>query len=223
LQVRGKMLERVLTIETTLQRQSADVQPDTTGPAARPAPAAPPGSTPETQDSTIWEAARTRAAALAAEYRFLEAKQAVEKAEVPGDRSNEKTIMTKKLEWLAKFKSMLAADINGAGFPGTITRKNGMVVSGGINKATETTLATKTPYGFVETPWREVSTGSILTMADFFLKLKPEPERGERLWLEGVFALERGIPKEGKALVIEASQMNDQYKDELPVFIDIAE
>lgn len=220
LQIRGKMLERVLVLELTLQRKSADVLP---GAANFGPPATGAGVAPVTADSAAWDAARTRAAAFAADFHFLEAKQALEKTDAPGDRSNEKAMVTKKLDWLANFKATLSADINSAGFPRAITKRNGAVVSGGITKATESTLATKTPYGFVETPWRDVMPNSILAMSDFFQKQKPETERGDRLWLAGVFACERGMPKEGKALVVQAAQLNEHYKDDLPLFIDVAE
>ncbi len=39
-----------------------------------------------------------------------------------------------------------------------------------------------------------------------------------RHWLSGVFAMQIGMPKEGKAFLEMASQTNPEYQGEMPLF-----
>lgn len=176
-------------------------------------------------DAKTLAEARTRYAAFCANYQFTEARAAAQGAQISDPALlSARDALVKKASWLQRFKSVLTNDVNAAGFPETIRKKNGAVVSGGIKKATEKQLEAQTPYGFIPVSWTEVPASMLLTMANYFAKNASTPDlAAERNWLSGVFACEEGMKKEGRALLAAAAQSRAEYRDDLALFFDTAQ
>jgi len=45
-------------------------------------------------------------------------------------------------------------------------------------------------------------------------------QAARRQWLSGVFACEEGMPREGHALLVQASQVKTDYKSDLGPFLE---
>ena len=176
-------------------------------------------------DTRVFTEAKPKAAALSGQYRFNEARAALVNIQLTGEKGRrEQEALAKKMEWLAKFKSLLVKDLNAAGFPHAISKRNGAVVAGGIGRATEQQIETRTPYGVVPVPWPEVAQESVIAMAQSFMRPgMPNDLLGDRKWLLGVFSFYARKQREGRSLVAEAAQSRKEYSDALPLFLEFAE
>ena len=80
-----------------------------------------------------------------------------------------------------------------------------------------------TPYGWFPVLWTELAPATVLKMGQYFALRENEPEKAaDRHWLNGVFAFELGMPREGRTLIVDAAQSKDEYKDQLALFIEEA-
>lgn len=169
-------------------------------------------------------AARAKFAQLCAEYKFADARAAVQSVKATDETvTRERDKLLKKAAWLQQFKTILINDLNAAGYPETFRKKNGMAVTGGIKKATEAEMSVQTPYGFIPVQWADVPAATLLAMADYFAKSAATPAlAADRAWLSGVFACELGMEKEGRDHLTLAAQEKPEYRDELGMFFDTA-
>jgi hypothetical protein len=130
----------------------------------------------------------------------------------------------KRIEYLARFKSLLIRDITAATYPHPIATRTNTAVPGVVASATEQGVQVKTKYGAVPVPWTEISLDHVLAMARYFIR----PDMSEQLvsdrkWLLGVFSFFARKEKEGRTLVAEAAQSRKEYADELSLFLEFAE
>jgi hypothetical protein len=176
-------------------------------------------------DAKVFAAILPKANALNAQYRFAEAKVIVQGAKLTGQKGRrEQEALLKKTEWLARFKSLLMRDLNASGFPQPISKRNGMVIAGGVARATEQQVEVKTPYGTVPVPWTDLTMETVIAMAQSFIRPGlPEDLAGDRKWMLGVFSLQARKLREGRTLLAEAAQGRAEYGDALPLFLEFAE
>ncbi len=167
--------------------------------------------------------AQANFAALCADYRFAEARAAVAKLTVADPQAaREKAALLQKAEWLVKFKELLSNDINTTGYIGSLTRRRGGRVEGTARVATEDRLQIQTPYGFIPLNWADLEPSTVLAMSTYFRKRAGQADPN-RTWLCGVFASVLGLRRDGRALMVEASQSKEEYRNQLTLFIDSAE
>jgi predicted RNA-binding Zn-ribbon protein involved in translation (DUF1610 family) len=179
----------------------------------------------ETADAQALAEAKTKAAPLAKQLKFNEAYAALSAARVGSEKAKrEWDMLVKKYEWLARFKATLIKDLNTAGFPNPVARKSGGSLSGGVNKADETQVYNRTPYGSLPVLWTDLVPESIYGMAASFIRPGTPPELvAERKWLLGVYTCFIGRAREGRALLAEAAQVKKEYGEVLQPFLEVAE
>ena len=162
-------------------------------------------------------------AALCAGYRFDEAQAAVQAAAVSTpDAVAAKAALLKKAGWLLQFKAQLIQDINAYGYPSPIVNRTGGRLPDGQKKANDAGFAVQTPFGAVPAAWNTISPGVLLSIAgSFYQKIAATApdQAADRQWLSGVFACEEGMPRDGHALLVQASQVKDEYKNQLGLFL----
>jgi hypothetical protein len=176
------------------------------------------------RDSALLDAVKAKISSLVAAYQFDDALAAVQPLAVDDpDVLGEKNKLLKKLQWLVKFKVALIADINAQGYPQPVSKRSGPPIAGGTRRADKSQIQVQVPYGVVPVPWNEIAPASVMGMADYFTKKTTAPDAvADRTWLAGVFAVQIGMQKEGEALLLKASQDKADYRDQLPVFFDVA-
>jgi serine/threonine protein kinase len=175
-------------------------------------------------DERVMDDAKRKYAAACAAMRFDEAQAAVEAAAVTTpDGVREKGALLKKAGWLREFKAQLIQDINTFGYPDVLTTNIGGRLPDGPKKATDNELFVQTQFGAVPCAWNALPPSEILAMANLYTRntsASASQQIADRQWLSGVFACEEGMPKDGRPLLVQASQVKDQYKDELSLFMD---
>jgi fructosamine-3-kinase len=179
----------------------------------------------EAADAQIVAEARTKANALSRQLKFSEARAAVAPAKPTGEKGKrEIEALTKRMDWLARFKATLIKDLSTTTYAGPISRRTGSTLQGGVNRADETQVYNKTPYGAVPVLWTDLQPESIYAMAASFIRPGLPPEvAGERKWLLGVYTYFINRPKEARALLTEAEHEKRVYADELQTFLEFAE
>jgi tRNA A-37 threonylcarbamoyl transferase component Bud32 len=179
----------------------------------------------EAADAQIIADAKAKANALSRQFKFSEARAAVAQAKPTGDKAKrEIDALTKRMEWLTRFKATLINDLSTTTYAGPISRRTGSTLQGGVNRADETQVFNKTPYGAVPVAWPDLQPESVYAMAASFIRPGLPPEvAGERKWLLGVFTYFINRPKEARALLTEAAQQKREYADELKTFLEFAE
>jgi hypothetical protein len=198
--------------------------------AERPAPA--PTATPwafdegatGTSDANLRKA-RENYAKLVSRYKFPEALAAIDSSR-PSDPSQtpQWEATRKKAEWLVSFKRHLIEGLNAHGYKKPVSRKTGGTVSGEKVRADAAKLTFALPYGSVLVEWEELAPDTIIAMANEVAKNpKFAVSKAEWLWLTGVFAYETGNEKEGRRILLEASQQADEHKDHLALFFQAAQ
>jgi serine/threonine protein kinase len=175
------------------------------------------------RDATALADARRKVAAFAAEYRFDEGLAAANAAVVTGaDAQKEKDGIVKTATWLAQFKAQLIADINAYGYAGQIVNRTGGQIPAGTRKANAAGLLVQTPFGTLPFQWTTLPPTALLGMASQIaqgLATSAPDKAADREWLAGVFGCEEGLSRDGHNLLIQASQVKDQYKNDLGLFI----
>ncbi len=212
--VKGKLAERLGKIENELKRKSAALDAAYIEQAAR-----------ATQsDAEALNDAKRKFAAYSAEFRFADAKAALQGAAVSTpDAVKERDTLVRKAVWLCQFKALLIQDINMFSYPNVLVTRTGGRVPDGPKKANEDELLVQTPFGSVPCPWTTLPTTEILGMAIYFQQTTATsaPQQvPDRQWLSGVFACEEGLARDGRTLLVQASQVKDEYKDALTLFLD---
>jgi predicted RNA-binding Zn-ribbon protein involved in translation (DUF1610 family) len=171
-------------------------------------------------DAKALKEMRTQVAPLLLQYKYAEAEAAAKAATFSGDKARqEQAKLLKTTHWLATFKATLVADLNATPFPNGLLRKNGQRALGQVGQANATGVAVNTGFGTMSFPWAEISPDSILAMARSFIRPGLSVDiTADRQWLCGVFAVVSGKVREGRELLVAASQAKPPYKDDLALF-----
>ncbi len=175
------------------------------------------------RDQAALADAKRQYAAACANFDFDAAWSAINAAQVTGaEGTQEKQTLLKKADWLRQFKAQFISDINTYGYAGPIVNRTGGQLPDGPKKANNDGLIIQTPFGNVPAPWNSIPVATVLAMANQFsqkLAASAPDQAAQREWLSGVFACEEGMPRDGRTLLVQASQVKNEYKDELPLFL----
>jgi hypothetical protein len=179
----------------------------------------------EAADAELVAEAKAKAAALSQQFKFAEARAAVAQAKPAGEKAKrEIEALIKRMGWLARFKATLIKDVSTTPYTGPVARRTGGTLPGGVNRADETHVYNKTPYGAIPVPWTDLQPETIYAIAASYIRPGLPPEiAGERKWLLGVYTYFINRPKEARALVTEAAQQKREFADELQSFLEFAE
>ena len=213
-QVKGKLSARLSRMEVELKRKSAALDVTYNSQVALS----------KAQDSTALNDAKRKYAVFCPDLRFSDALAAAQAASVSTpDGVREKDALVKKATWLVQFKNLLIQDINSYGYPDVIVTKTGGRLPDGTKKATEDGVFVQTQFGAVPSPWTMLTPAEILSLASYYQQTTATsaPQKvPDRQWLSGVFACEEGLSRDGHTLLVQASQVKDEYKDDLNLFMD---
>ena len=212
IQVKGKLASLLDETIAIVEKKIADLEKEETEKmAAR-----------DAADTKALDEMRTGVEALLQQLKFSEAHALAAAAAVNGEKGRgEQASLVKRTDWLAKFKTTLVTDINAAGYPGPIKRRNGTAVAGAAARANDLGVEVKTPYGGTPALWTDLSLDTLLGMGRYFLKQgKDEGAVADRQWACGVFALFANKQAEGRELLNAAAVAKPGYKEELPQFLD---
>jgi len=135
----------------------------------------------------------------------------------------EKEKLLKKAGWLRQFKAQLVQDINAYGYPNVLITRLGGRLPDGTKKATDAAVIVQTPFGTVPFPWNTLPATALLAMGNLYsqnMAASAPEQAADRQWLSGVFACEEGMPRDGHTLLVQASQVKDEYKQELSLFLE---
>jgi hypothetical protein len=175
-------------------------------------------------DQGVLNDAKRKYAAFCADFRFADALAAVQGAAVSTpDAVKERDGLLKKAGWLCQFKALLIQDVNAYSYPSVLVTRTGGRVPDGVKKADEDGLMVQTQFGSVPCPWTTLPPGEILGLASYYQQTTATsaPQQApDREWLSGVFACEEGLARDGHTLLVQASQVKDEYKNELTLFLD---
>lgn len=162
--------------------------------------------------------AKAKRQELMDKYQFDEAKTAISDANLKTEKArDEQELLTKKVSWLANFKSQLIEDLAKKGYAQPIEKKSGEKVGGGVATADQQQLTLKA--GGAKLPWPDLSPNSAYDMALSFIDKDMPPEiMSFRKWHLGVFAFYIGRKKEAMDLLHAAAELRPVFKDELPLF-----
>jgi serine/threonine protein kinase len=175
----------------------------------------------ESADAEELNAARKKRLQLLSQFRFSEALEAIRQLFLRTEKAKaEKMVLSIKTELLVRFKAQLIHDLSSAGSPRPIAKKNGSVVPGTPARADEQAVHNKTEYGFLPTPWAEISLESIYSTAQSFLRPGYSPElEPDRKWLLAAFASLLGKPAESRALLTEAAAKKPELASQLELLL----
>ncbi|EDY20934.1 hypothetical protein CfE428DRAFT_1227 [Chthoniobacter flavus Ellin428] len=162
--------------------------------------------------------AKTKRQELMDKFQFAEAKTAISDANLKTEKArDEQELLTKKVSWLANFKSQLIEDLAKKGYAQPIENKSGDKVAGGVATADQQQLTLKA--GGAKMPWSDLSPDSAYQMGLSFIDKDMPPEiMSFRKWHLGVFAFYAGKKKEALDLLRAAAELRPVFKDELPLF-----
>jgi hypothetical protein len=175
-------------------------------------------------DLSVLDDAKRKYAAFCADFRFTDAQAAVQASSVSTpDATKERDGLLKKSAWLCQFKALLIQDINAHGYPEVLVTRSGGRLPDGPKRADDNELLVQTQFGSVPCPWTTLPPSEILALSNYFdqITATSAPRQvPDRQWLSGVFACEEGLARDGHTLLVQASQVKDEYKDELSLFMD---
>jgi len=176
----------------------------------------------EAADAKALADAQAKIAPLWQQFRLAEAMSVAKGTQVNGEKGQaQRAALAKRWEWLAKFKATLMNDLNTAGYPAAVIKRTGGQVPGPFHHATEAQIESKTPFGVLPAAWTDLAPESILAMGKSFLRPELPPEAlADRQWLLGVYAMQAGRQREGRDLLIQASQAKESYRDDLQIFLE---
>jgi hypothetical protein len=210
----GKMADKLKKMEADIEKKSAELDAAYNQRVAAL----------KQQDDSILTDAKRKYAACCADFRFDDARAAIDAAAVTGsDAVREKQAILKKADWLRQFKTQLMHDVNLYGYAVPLVNRTGGTLPDGPKKATDTALLVQTPFGTLPFPWNTLPASALLAMANSYAQkvTATAPQlAADREWLAGVFACEEGMPRDGRTLLVQASQVKDEYKDELGLFLE---
>ncbi len=176
----------------------------------------------EAADMKALADSQAKIAPLWQQFRLAEAMSVAKGVQANAEKGQaQRAALVKRWEWLAKFKATLMNDLNTAGYPAAVTKRTGGQVPGPIHHATEAQIESKTPFGVLPAAWTDLAPESILAMGKSFLRPELPPEAlADRQWLLGVYAMQAGRQREGRDLLIQASQAKESYRDDLQIFLE---
>jgi hypothetical protein len=211
---KGKMAEALQKMEQTVKKKSAELDATYNQQIVDE----------KQHDQAALLDAKNKYAALCADYQFDQARAAVDAAAVTGTEAlQEKAAMLKKADWLRQFKAQLILDINAYGYPDPVINRTGGRLPDGPKKATDTGLLVQTQFGTLPFPWNTLPASALLAMANQIsqnMAATAPQQAADRQWLSGVFACEEGMSRDGRTLLVQASQVKDEYKDQLSLFME---
>ncbi|MEP6671683.1 MAG: hypothetical protein ABJF10_21155 [Chthoniobacter sp.] len=155
---------------------------------------------------------------LLEKFQFTEARTAIMDPALKTEQArDEQTLLAKKTQWLANYKSQLVEDLAKKGYAAPFTKKSGDKVLGGVAQADDQQLTLKAVR--IPLPWADVSLDAAYEMGTSFIQPDMPPDIAAfRKWHLGVFAFYAGKKKEGLDLLREAAKLRPVFKDELPLF-----
>jgi hypothetical protein len=174
-------------------------------------------------DEKTLAAAKTKLTALEQQFKFMDAAAVAAGIHVTGAKGKaERNALLKAADWLGKFKRTLILDITSIGYPAPIVKRNGAQLPAGAHRANDEQVEVLTPFGSLSALWTDISFESMFAMGQAFLKTSAPPGNlADREWYLGVFAMHSGKPREGRDLLLQASQAKEEYRDDLKLFIDV--
>jgi hypothetical protein len=173
-------------------------------------------------EKTLTEA-KAKLSALEQQFKFTDAEVVAAAIRVTGAKGKaEREALVKSADWLEKFKRSLILDIISIGYSAPLVKRNGTQLPGGAHRANDEQIEVITPFGSLSAPWTDISFESVFAMGQAFLKASVPADRlADRQWDLGVFAFHAGKPREGRDLLLQASQAKEEYRDNLKLFIDL--
>ena len=173
-------------------------------------------------EKTLAEA-KIKLSALEQQFKFMDAGAVAAAIRVTGAKGkSERDALLKAADWLEKFKHSLVLDITTTGYSAPIVKRNGTQLPGGAHRASDEQIEVITPFGSLSAPWSDISFESVFAMGQAFLKTSVPLDRlADREWDLGVFAMHAGKPREGRDLLLQASQVKEEYRENLKLFIDV--
>ncbi|MEO7931641.1 MAG: protein kinase [Chthoniobacterales bacterium] len=133
--------------------------------------------------------------------------------------ATKKNMLLQRMELLAELKSKLVAGLQTTKYEWPITSRSGAVIPGKVARASVENLYIKSDYGETTVAWKDVSTRSVMDMAQ---KSAADSNPDHKKWLVGVYATLCGNEAEGKQILIDAAQSDATLRDNLAVFFDQA-
>ena len=163
---------------------------------------------------------KAKLATMEQQFKFMDAASAVAAVQVAGAKGKaERDALLKTADWLGRFKHNLILDINAIGYPSPILKRNGAQFPAGAHRANDEQVEVLTPFGSISAAWTDISSESVFAMGQAFLKSSAPSDRlADREWVLGVFAIHAGKPREGRDLLIHASQTKEEYREDLKLF-----
>ncbi len=178
----------------------------------------------EAADARTLSDAKTKIAAQWQQFRPADAEIVARAVQVTGEKGRaEREALLKKMGWLAKFKTTLIGDLNTIGYAAAVPKKNGSQLPGPVRRASESQVETIIPFGSVTASWTDLSPDGVIAMGKSFLRTGlPADVLADRQWQLGVYAFHSGKTREGRDLLILASQAKPEYRGDLDLFLETA-
>ncbi len=175
----------------------------------------------EAADEKLLTNAKLHTKDLCENYRFIEAAAFIRTVNVKLDRNiSERDLLARRVDWLVEFKKRLIEDINVAGSPTPLVRRNGQKVFGTASHADEQQIEMRVQFGTLPpVKWAELSPMCILQTARTFMRpTLTQPALADREWEAGVFCLFTQLHNEGQALMEDAVSRKPDYQDDRAQF-----
>jgi hypothetical protein len=175
-------------------------------------------------DAKVLAEAKSKIAALWQQFRPGEAEVVAQAVKVAGQKGRaEREALLKKMDWLVKFKMTLIGDLNTLGYNASVPKKNGTQLPAPVRRANESQIESVIPFGSATAAWTDLSPDGIIAMGKSFLRPgMPADALADRQWQLGVYAFQTGKPREGRGLLILASQAKPEYREDLDLFLETA-
>ena len=166
-------------------------------------------------ETPAWQKALTEARAKIVVYDFPAALAAIDAAQV-----TEPSLVTareterKKINWLIDWKKKLIDDLSTGHFRAPL--KIGGIDYTGADKADETRITFRLPFGNAPLVWTKVPAQTLLAMS--LSVFKPDaPDAAERNWLAAIFAHATGQADAARSLADKAAKAKPEYREQLPL------
>lgn len=175
----------------------------------------------EALEEKLLTAAKLQIKELTGNYRFTESVAVIRAVDVKSDRGiSERELLTRRVEWLVEFKRRLIEDINVAGCPSLLVKKNGQKLLGTASRADDQQLEIRVQFGTLPAvKWSDISPQSVLQMARTFMRpALPQPALADREWQASVFCLFTQLTNEGQALMDDAVSRKPEYQNDRALF-----
>ncbi len=205
----GKFADKIAELESALSKQLA---------AAEEARAMKQAELDAAETKALADAL-VRVNATYAAFKFADAPKILASVSVADEkRKAERDAWMRRSEWLARFKATLINDINTVHYSQPLRRKNGTPIPTGLGKASDAQAEMVTPYGDVPVAWTDLSTESVVAMAQAFLRATPPAAAADRQWQLGVFLHTFGKKADAIALLHQAAEARPEYQPFLTLF-----